>query len=332
MADRIKVLLKGSEVEEAPSRQMLSAPREAYKRSLWPVRDFRPAPRTGETAPAPILRIENVSASYGTVPVLHDVSIAVPRGRTVAVVGESGSGKSTTARVVMGLLAPTRGQVVFDGRPLPPASRARPRDLQRRMQMIHQMADTAMNPRQRIRDIIGRPLDFFLGLRGRARQDRIRELLAEIELEPDRFIDRLPGELSGGQKQRVCIARALAAEPDFIICDEVTSALDQLVAEGILRLLDRLQRERDLSNLFITHDLATVKSIADEVVVMQQGRVVESGPKEAMFTPPHHPYTELLLSSVPEMDPDWLTGLLAERAAGRIADAEAAAQASRAGA
>lgn len=265
-------------------------------------------------------------------PVLHDVSIAVPRGRTVAVVGESGSGKSTTARVVMGLLAPTRGQVVFDGRPLPPASRARPRDLQRRMQMIHQMADTAMNPRQRIRDIIGRPLDFFLGLRGRARQDRIRELLAEIELEPDRFIDRLPGELSGGQKQRVCIARALAAEPDFIICDEVTSALDQLVAEGILRLLDRLQRERDLSYLFITHDLATVKSIADEVVVMQQGRVVESGPKEAMFTPPHHPYTELLLSSVPEMDPDWLTGLLAERAAGRIADAEAAAQASRGGA
>ena len=332
MADRIKVLLRGSEVEEAPSRQMLSAPREAYTRSLWAVRDFRPAPRTGETAPAPILRIENVSASYGAVPVLHDVSIAVPRGRTVAVVGESGSGKSTTARVVMGLLAPTRGEVVFDGRPLPPASRARPRGLQRRMQMIHQMADTAMNPRQRIRDIIGRPLDFFLGLRGRARQDRIRELLAEIELEPDRFIDRLPGELSGGQKQRVCIARALAAEPDFIICDEVTSALDQLVAEGILRLLDRLQRERDLSYLFITHDLATVKSIADDVVVMQQGRVVESGPKEAMFTPPHHPYTELLLSSVPEMDPDWLTGLLAERAAGRIADAEAAAQASRGGA
>ena len=252
------------------------------------------------------------------------VNFRLSRGRTLGIVGESGSGKSTTARVVMGLLAPSQGRVVFDGHPLPPASRARPRDLQRRMQMIHQMADTAMNPRQRIRDIIGRPLEFFLGLRGAAREARIRELLHQIELEPGRFIDRLPGELSGGQKQRVCIARALAAQPEFIICDEVTSALDQLVAEGILRLLDRLQREMNLSFMFITHDLATVKSIADEVVVMQQGRVVEHGPKDQMFAPPHHAYTELLLSSVPEMDPDWLTNLLAERAAGRIAGPGAA--------
>ena len=325
MADRIKVLLKGSQVEEAPTRQMLSAPREDYTKSLWAVRDFRPAPRETETAPAPILRIEGVTALYGAVPVLHDVSIDIPRGRTVAVVGESGSGKSTTARVVMGLLAPAEGRVVFDGHPLPPTSRARPRDLQRRMQMIHQMADTAMNPRQRIRDIIGRPLDFFLGLKGAAREARIRELLHQIELEPAQFIDRLPGELSGGQKQRVCIARALAAQPEFIICDEVTSALDQLVAEGILRLLDRLQREMNLSFMFITHDLATVKSIADEVVVMQHGRVVEHGPKEQMFAPPHHPYTELLLSSVPEMDPDWLTNLLARRAAGRMAGSSAGA-------
>ena len=321
MADRIKVLLKGTEVEEAATRQMLSTPREDYTKSLWAVREFRPAPRESDVPPTPVLRIENISASYGAIPVLDNVSIEVPRGRTVAVVGESGSGKSTTARVVMGLLAPTEGRVIFDGQPLPPTSRARPRELQRRVQMIHQMADTAMNPRQRIRDIIGRPLDFFLGLKGRAREERIRSLLQQIELDPDLFIDRLPGELSGGQKQRVCIARALAAEPDFIICDEVTSALDQLVAEGILRLLDRLQREMNLSYLFITHDLATVKSIADEVVVMQKGRVVEHGSKQEVFTPPHHPYTELLLSSVPEMDPDWLTGLLKERAAGRIAAA-----------
>ncbi|SEH88738.1 ABC transporter ATP-binding protein [Paracoccus alkenifer] len=315
MADRVKVLLKGTEVEEAPTREMLANPQQDYTRSLWAVRDFRPSPRDPATSAEPILRIENVTAGYGALPVLRDVSFSVARGRTVAVVGESGSGKSTTARVIMGLLAPSQGRVLFEDQPLAAPGRQRPRDLQRRVQMIHQMADTALNPWHRVRDVIGRPLEFFLGLRGAAKEARIRELLAEIELEPSQFIDRLPGELSGGQKQRLCIARALAADPDFIICDEVTSALDQIVAEGILRLLDRLQREMGLSYLFITHDLATVRSIADEVVVMQQGRVVEQGPKDEMFTPPHHPYTELLLSSVPEMDPDWLSRLLEQRRA-----------------
>lgn len=196
---------------------------------------------------------------------------------------------------------------------LPKLGRKRSRGLQRHLQMTHQMADTAMIPKQRIRDIIGRPLEFFLGLKGAARTARINELLTLIELNPDEFTDRLQSELSGGQKQRACIARALAAEPDFIICDEVTSALDQLVAEGILRLLDRLQKELDLTYLFITHDIATVRSIADEVVVMQSGVIVEQGPKKAIFTPAHAPYTELLLSSVPEMDPDWLTRLLKDR-------------------
>lgn len=313
MADRIKVLLKGQEVEDAATPQMLSAPQQDYTRSLWAVRSFRPTPRPEGPAPEPILRVQNVTAGYGNHLVLDDVSFSVPRGRTVAVVGESGSGKSTTARVIMGLLAPRRGRVEFEGADLPETSRKRPRDLQRRLQMIHQMADTALNPRHHIRDVIGRPLEFFLGLRGAKKEQRIRELLDQIELEPDRFIDRLPGELSGGQKQRICIARALAAEPEFIICDEVTSALDQLVAEGILRLLDRLQSELGLSYLFITHDLATVRSIADEVVVMQNGQVVEQGTKDEMFTPPHHPYTDKLLSSVPEMDPGWLTRLLAQR-------------------
>ena len=181
--------------------------------------------------------------------------------------------------------------------------------------MIYQMADTALNPKLRIRELIGRPAQMYLGLRGRKLTERIRNLLDLIELEPDDYIDRLPSELSGGQKQRIGIARALAAEPRFIICDEVTSALDQLVAEGILKLLDKLQTEFDLAYMFITHDLATVKAIADEVVVMKEGRVVEQGPKTDMFQPPHDPYTELLLSSVPEMDPDWLSKLLAERAA-----------------
>jgi peptide/nickel transport system ATP-binding protein len=179
--------------------------------------------------------------------------------------------------------------------------------------MIYQMADTALNPKLRLRELIGRPAQMYLGLQGRALTERIRELLNLIELEPDHYIDRLPSELSGGQKQRIGIARALAAEPKFIICDEVTSALDQLVAEGILRLLDRLQSEFDLAYMFITHDLATVKAIADDVVVMQNGKVVEQGTKAEMFQPPHDPYTELLLSSVPEMDPDWLSNLLEDR-------------------
>ncbi|MEL6532980.1 MAG: ATP-binding cassette domain-containing protein, partial [Pseudomonadota bacterium] len=231
------------------------------------------------------------------------------------VVGESGSGKSTTARVITGLLPPRKGDVLFNGATLPANYKARTRDQLRQAQMIYQMADTALNPKLKIRDLIGRPAQMYLGLNGKALDTRIRELLDLIELEPDQYIDRLPSELSGGQKQRIGIARALAAEPQFIICDEVTSALDQLVAEGILKLLDKLQREFNLAYMFITHDLATVKAIADEVVVMKEGVVVEQGPKSDMFQPPHDPYTELLLSSVPEMDPDWLSGLLAERAA-----------------
>ena len=153
------------------------------------------------------------------------------------------------------------------------------------------------------------------------KRKRVEHLLEQIELEPSKYINRLPSELSGGQKQRIGIARALAADPKFIICDEVTSALDQLVAEGILKLLSRLQDTLRLSYMFITHDLATVRAISDEVVVMKDGRVVDAGLREAMFQPPHHPYTDLLLSSVPEMDPDWLDNLLAERGTDNIGDA-----------
>ena len=163
-----------------------------------------------------------------------------------------------------------------------------------------------------MRDIIGRPLEFYLGLRGAARDRRVGELLDMIELD-ERFVDRLPGELSGGQKQRVCIARALAAEPELIICDEVTSALDPLVAEGILKLLLRLQREIGVSYLFITHDLATVRAIADGSWSCTRARSSQQGPKHEVLTPPHDPYTELLLSSVPEMEVGWLENVLATR-------------------
>ena len=309
MADVIKVLRYGNEVEEAPTRQMLSAPQQEYTKSLWSVRSLE---KSQQVVKDSVLSLKGINAGYGAAKVLNNVNIEVPKGSTVAVVGESGSGKSTAARVITGLLPQMSGSVQFNGEDLPPALANRSKDQKRRIQMIYQMADTAMNPRQTVREIIGRPLEFYLGMRGSKKTQRITDLLEMIELDAS-FMQRLPGELSGGQKQRICIARALAAEPDFIICDEVTSALDQIVQEGILKLLLRLQEELGLTYLFITHDISTVNAIADQVVVMNQGEVVEQGLKTEVFQPPHPEYTELLLSSVPEMDPDWLTNLIAKR-------------------
>jgi peptide/nickel transport system ATP-binding protein len=282
------------------------------------VRSFKAAEKPEVPAgQVPVVSLKNVTAQYPGMahPVLNDVSIDFHAGRTVAVVGESGSGKSTTARSLMGLLPPIRGEILLNGTPLSPDFRKRSKAELQSVQMIYQMADTALNPKQRIRDIIGRPMTYYRGLRGKQLTEEIRALLADIELEPDQYMNRLPSELSGGQKQRIGIARALAASPKLVICDEVTSALDQLVAEGILRLLDKLQQEHDLAYMFITHDISTVRAIADEVVVMQQGKIVEQGGKAEIFSPPHAPYTDLLLSSVPEMDPAWLDRVLADRAA-----------------
>ena len=311
MADVIKVLRYGEEVEEAPTRDMLKAPKEAYTKSLWSVRALQ---KQEQKSTASILSLKKIDAAYGSAKVLHKVDVEVPKGSTVAVVGESGSGKSTTARVITGLLPQTSGSILFDGVELPKSLAERSKEQKRRIQMIYQMADTAMNPRQKVRDIIGRPLEFYLDMHGKKKADRVLELLDMIEL-GGAFLERLPNELSGGQKQRICIARALAAAPDFIICDEVTSALDQIVQEGILKLLMRLQKELGLTYLFITHDISTVKAIADQVVVMNQGLVVEQGSKTEVFKPPFPEYTDLLLSSVPEMDPDWLTNLTANRQA-----------------
>ena len=314
MADRIMVLRHGNLVEEGTADSIVNHPRQDYTQNLLAVRTYR-KPTTEAPAEEPLLRIEGVSARYRrSERVLERVDMEIGRQRTVAIVGESGSGKSTLARVVTGLLPPEEGRLVFDGEVLAPALARRPRAQLRRLQMIHQMPDTALNPRQRVREVVGRPLTFYSGLTGRKREVRVRELLDMIELEPDDFIDRLPAELSGGQKQRVCIARALAAGPDLIICDEVTSALDQLVAERILQLLQRLQDDLRVSYMFITHDFATVRAISDEIVVMFQGRIVEQGTRNEVLTPPHHEYTDLLLSSVPEMKIGWLDRTLAERA------------------
>jgi len=316
MADRIMVLRYGNLIEEGNAREMLANPREAYTQQLLNVRTVRESRYDHDNEDIQ-LKVVNVTARYpGTsIDVLKDINIEIIKGKTVAVVGESGSGKSTLARVITGLLPPSQGSVKFHDRELSAELRDRPKKDLQSIQMIYQMADVAMNPRHKIKDIIGRPLEFYLGIKGKAREQRVLDLLRHIEL-PEEFGERFPAQLSGGEKQRVCIARALAAEPELIICDEVTSALDQLVAEGILDLLLNLQKELNVSYLFITHDLATVKAIADEIVVMYQGAVVEQGTKAEILTPPYEPYTELLLSSVPEMDPDWLDNLIERRKRG----------------
>ncbi|ESY89484.1 ABC transporter ATP-binding protein [Mesorhizobium sp. LNHC229A00] len=309
MAHRIVVLKDGVKVEEAETRRMLASPEHPYTRTLWAVRSLE---KSAAVAAGPILDIRHINAAYGHVRVLEDVSFTVPRGHTVAVVGESGSGKSTLARVVCGLLRVEQGEVVFDGTRLPPLRKERTRDILRRIQLVYQSADTSMNPSHTVRTLLSRPLQLYFGLKGSAANQRVNELLDMIEMS-GAYIDRYPSELSGGQKQRISIARALAANPDLIVCDEVTSALDQVIQEGILKLLMSLQKELSVSYLFITHDLATVKAIADEVAVMHRGRVVRFGEKNAVLSPPFDDYTQLLMSSVPQMDPDWLDGVIQKR-------------------
>ena len=319
MANRVMVFRNGDLVEEGETRELLSKPKKAYTRKLLAVRSFQKIPDSEINQRPSLLEVEALTAAYDKVPVLKEVQLSIPEGKTVALVGESGSGKSTVARVISGLLTPIQGKIVYRGEILASSFRGRSKAQLRRIQMIYQTPETSLNPRQRVRKIVGRPLSFYLGLNSRARFSRVRELLSLVELEPDKYIDRLPSELSGGERQRISIARALAAEPELVICDEVTSALDQLVAEEVLKLLDRLQRELKLSYIFITHDIGTVRSIADEVIVMADGRVVEAGSKDEVFQPPYHEYTELLLSSVPKMDPDWLDNLLIDRSeAGQI--------------
>ncbi|MER8480845.1 ABC transporter ATP-binding protein [Mesorhizobium sp. M1163] len=305
VSDEIMVLRHGKMVEHGETRQIIEAPRIDYTKALVAVRSIEHEEKKPTTKP--LLSVENVTAAYGGghLKVLHDVSCEVHPGHTLAVVGESGSGKSTLARVITGLTPPIAGSITFAGRTLSPRLADRTKDELRELQMIYQMADVAMNPRQTVGTIIGRPLEFYFGIRGRERDKRVAELLDEIEMGKG-FIDRYPAELSGGEKQRVCIARTLAAKPKLIICDEVTSALDPLVANGILKLLLTLQSIENVAYLFITHDIATVKAIADSIAVMYRGEVVRYGSKTEVLTPPFDAYTDLLLSSVTEMEIGWL--------------------------
>ncbi|RCW19909.1 peptide/nickel transport system ATP-binding protein [Ciceribacter lividus] len=317
IADRIMVL-RGGEIQETGSTDdILHRAAHPYTRELLAA--FEPKPRddaaVAEKKRAPLLEINNVIAGYGPmqadglplVRAVSGVSLSVEKGRNLGIIGESGCGKSTLARAIAGILPISAGTMTLDGRELAPSSRRRTRDQVRELQIVFQYADTALNPAKSIEDILGRPLTFYRGMKGKARDARIAELLDMVHL-PKALRHRRPAELSGGQKQRVNFARALAAEPKLILCDEITSALDTVVAAAIIDLLKELQRELSLSYVFISHDLSVVEAICDRIVVMYGGKKVEElTPAQAKA--PMHPYSSLLFSSVPKLDPTWLDNL-----------------------
>ncbi|MFL9990490.1 ABC transporter ATP-binding protein [Paraburkholderia sediminicola] len=317
MADRIVVLNGGAVKENGVVAQVLDAPVDAYTRQLLaatrrPEVELETPQNVGKHIP-PLLEIRGLSAGYGridrfgtpAVRVLDDVSLSIPRGSTLGVIGESGSGKTTLARVVAGLVDRARGEVFFNGTLLPAQLSRRTQEQYRQIQIVFQNADTALNPSHSIADILARPLAFYHHLRGSAAQKRMLELLDLVKL-PASIATRTPAGLSGGQKQRVNLARALAADPALILCDEVTSALDTVVGAAILDLLGELRRELGVSYMFISHDISTVRAICDEVIVLYAGHRVEAGQRDVLAAPPYHPYTGLLVDSVPALKPGWL--------------------------
>ena len=319
VADRILVLYAGEVQEQGAVERIVNQPGHDYTRRL--IAAVRPHPevdRDGEGSrdgecDTPVLEVRCVTAGYGrgaaAVDVLHDVDLVVNRGRTVGIIGESGCGKSTLARVISGLLPASGGDVLLDGEKLQPGFRQRRLGQLRKVQLVLQMADTALNPRQRIDEILGRPLEFCLGLRGAQKRQRIAELLHVVEL-PAELTGRYPEELSGGQKQRVNLARALAARPEVLLCDEIISALDAIVGANVIRLLERLREQTGVSIVFISHDLSSITSFADELAVLYAGRVVERGTTDQVLSPPYHPYTWRLISSVPELRIGWLDEMM----------------------
>ncbi|ENN88444.1 putative ABC transporter, ATP-binding protein [Rhizobium freirei PRF 81] len=318
IADRIAVL-KGGEIQElAKTEAILTRPGHPYTRELLaavePKRAFRSSGMGGSVAP--VLRIDNLIAGYGNIQTnglpavcaVQSVSLEVEKGRNLGIIGESGCGKSTLARAIAGILPAVSGTIGFNGSEMSRAAKLRTRDQLREMQIVFQYADTALNPAKSIADILGRPLAFYHGMDRKDREARVDELLDMVRL-PRALRYRYPSELSGGQKQRVNFARALAAEPRLIICDEITSALDTVVAAAIIDLLKELQRELHLSYIFISHDLSVVEAICDEIVVMYGGRKVEQITRETANVP-RHPYSQLLFGSVPKLDPTWLDNLV----------------------
>ncbi|NYT34793.1 ABC transporter ATP-binding protein [Rhizobium sp. WYCCWR 11128] len=317
IADRIVVLKGGETQETGTTDEILNNAKHPYTRELLAAFEPKPRGATGlaEPATAPLLSIEGLVAGYGQrqadglplVRAVEHVSLKVERGRNLGIIGESGCGKSTLARTIAGILPAAVGKIVFDGTELHRNARERSRNELREMQIVFQYADTALNPAKSVEDILDRPLVFYHRMDRKARNARIDQLLDMVRL-PRNLRHRRPGELSGGQKQRVNFARALAADPKLILCDEITSALDTVVAAAVIDLLKELQRELGLSYIFISHDLSVVEAICDEIVVMYGGRKVEEITSLTVKAP-QHPYSQLLFSSVPTLDPAWLDGL-----------------------
>lgn len=319
MADQILVMRDGAMQELGEAQQVIHAPKSGYTAELLAA--IQTKDRVGmdlhrQGKVAPLLEIRNLNAGYGpigtdgmpAIPVLRNISLTIRRGEAIGVIGESGSGKTTLAGVISGLVSPCSGELVFEGAPLPKRSRDRQPQSLRRIQMVFQMAETALNPRHTVGRTLARPLAFYHGLSGPECATRVFQLLEMVRL-PRGLVQRLPGELSGGQRQRVNLARALAAEPDLILCDEVTSALDTVVGAAILDLIADLRRELNVSFLFISHDLKTVRSICDQIVVMRQGEILSTIARRDYSRSGLHPYYDLLSQSVPELRRDWLDAI-----------------------
>jgi len=239
----------------------------------------------------------------GHVHAVEDVDFSIPRGKTLALVGESGCGKSTVGYSILGLVEAQAGEVLFDGVDLRKLSPEALRAIRRRIQLVFQDPMASLDPRMRVREIVSEGMEAFgIGGNEAERTSRVERLMERVGLDP-RQIDRYPHEFSGGQRQRICIVRALAVEPEFIVLDEAVSALDVSIQAQILNLLRDLQKEFGLTYLFITHDLSVVRYIADHVAVMYVGQIVETGPTEQLFEAPQHPYTRVLLSAIPSVDP-----------------------------
>ena len=325
VADHIVVLYSGEVMEQGSADQIINNSQHAYTKRLMAA--VRPTPVAGMGAEVgsehdrehAAMEVKDMTAGYGgivngepVVTVLRDVNMEVKNGHVVGVIGESGCGKSTLARVMAGLLPQAKGEIDLEGKKLEGALLDRKLEELQKVQFVFQMADTALNPKQVIGDIIGRPLEFYHGLKGKEKHAKVSEILDMVEL-PAEFASRYPMELSGGQKQRVNLARSLAANPEVMLCDEVTSALDSIVGANVIKLLTALRDKTGVSFVFISHDLSTVASFADEIVVLYAGRVVEQGPTDEVLTPPFHPYTRLLISSVPEMRLGWLEETMKKR-------------------
>ncbi|MEZ5458395.1 MAG: ABC transporter ATP-binding protein [Steroidobacteraceae bacterium] len=289
VADRVVVLQRGRMRESGSMADVLGQPQDAYTKSLVAAHRGHASPATAPTTsaasvatatpPASLLQLRGVTAGYGRAGrdglprqvALHDLDLDLPRGAALGVIGESGSGKSTLARVIAGLVPAARGALELDGAPLPPGLSGRSREQFRRVQLVFQDADTSLNPAHTIERIVMRPLALYHDLRGDAARAEQRRLFDLVQL-PQSLSGRYPRELSGGQKQRVSLARALAAKPDLLLCDEVTASLDTVVAAAVLELLASLRRELDLSLIFISHDLGATRSVCSELMVLYAGR------------------------------------------------------------